>query len=157
MAATVQGALMIATEATLKALLLPGIDADRWFRRKQLWDVKLAQLVPCGIIAPASKGVDWNAGSTDTDEISYGVAIALVAAGNMDLTLDNGIYFQWSEAIIRRFLNRRDFGQVLPVAGDQLIRTNVVPPSDTFLEQAKRAGWDAQYVLLRFVVEEIRE
>lgn len=158
---SVQGKLIEAVVTVGKALQLEGLADDRWFIRKQLWDVHLKDLTPCVIVAPAAKGIDWNAGAAEEDEISYGVAAAFITAGNLILTPETmGVQLVWTETFTSRFLNHRDyFGtdgtQVLP--GKWVNRTNVVPPSETFMEQAMRMRWDAQYMILRFVVSETRE
>jgi hypothetical protein len=154
---TIKGCLWVAITDTLIALELTGLNAERFHRRKRLLNTGITDFPAC-IIAPAAINIDWNEGSTESERPHYGFAVAVVAAGNLDQTEQNcGIHFYWEEKIIQRFLNEINYvGLQLP-AGAQLVRSNVVPPSEAFLTEAGKNGWDAQYWIIRAQVEYDRE
>ena len=153
---TVTGALLLATQATLQALELPGLNEGRFHVRKALWDTGLTDFPLC-LIAPASLGVDWNAGTNEREDITHSISVAFVAAGNRTADQTNlGLLLHWEERARRRFLNQVDMsGLVLP-GGATINRTNINPPSETFLSAAMRIGWDAQYLIIGYQVREPR-
>lgn len=153
---TIRGSLWLSIRDTLVALDLQGLNPERFHLRKRA--VKLDNdVAPMCVIAPAAVTVDWNEGSCESERPNYGFAVALVSAGNKDHTEANcGLHFYWEEEVIRRFLNRIDYvGLVLP-EGVQLVRSNVVPPSEAFLAAAAQNNWDAQYLIIRPQVEFLR-
>ena len=130
--------------------------------RTQLWDTKIQRL-PAVIVAPASKGIDWNSGSIAEDEIQYGFGIAFIAAANpADVSAEpSGLFNRWDEDATMRFLNSRRLDgfknpQTINNVVVQITRGNVIPPSEYFLSQAKKIGWDAIYLIVRYTVRQTR-
>lgn len=114
--------------------------------RKVPWDLNLP--TPNLIVSPVPETVQG--GTNGEDDVVYGVMVTLVTKTNRDPVLHIYRELKWREQIRQAFHNKIDWTTTTGI----VICT--VEPGEALIPEAFRINYDAQYLLLRCQVREVR-
>ena len=157
---SVEGTILTRVQDRLRALALPGIDADRIVVRKRPWDTNLEP--PYIVISPAPEDLDWQRGTNEKDETIFAIFVGLVLANERHLTQYMGLQLYWRDRIRLKFMNKtiNTWSELtfthLATSGF-VFKRSYVESGDKFIESAFREQRDAQFYVIRVVVGEPRE
>jgi hypothetical protein len=154
---SVAGTILQRTQERLGVLDLPGIERSRIVIRKLPWQTDDVP-PPYITVSPPPPATTWQEGTNELDSPVYAAMIAIVLASGEISTKGMGLQLYWRERIYRAFNNRSPVSWpelVLPTGAHFLHAW--VESGDQFIDLAKRAQYDAQYLLLRVRVKEPRE
>ena len=137
--------IMTAAQNTIKGLSLSGIGNNVVIRTVA---TERGLTYPVAVLAPQRMTINPRAGVLGSDDIQYGVLVALLAADNQS-TDNTELYTGWIEAIARAFVNKR-------LSGVASVHTCEVLPG----EAVDRQGWDNMCLvslqIIRFTSREDR-
>ena len=157
LASSNQGAILELVQARIQDLALQHIPAERVVLRAVSWDANL--LLPYVIVRPAPEIINPNDASNEYNTCNYAVLVSLVAANTSEtggpMTLF-GLPLYWREQVRLAFQNKSHRlwrSTTLPLTGS-VINRSIVMDGEPFIEAAKRQGYDAQYLGIRFHVTE---
>ena len=137
--------IMTAAQNTIKGLSLSGIGNNVVIRTVA---TERGLTYPVAVLAPQRMTINPRAGVLGSDDIQYGVLVALLAADNQS-TDNTELYTGWIEAIARAFVNKR-------LSGVASVHMCEVLPG----EAVDRQGWDNNRLvsvqIIRFTSREAR-
>ncbi len=128
-------------QGAIRALDLAGIDGANVVIEKMPTDRN--QPLPAVIIAPAQEELPRAAGTNDRDDVTYHVAVALLAADNQDQSANFEQELEWRQKIRRQFHLKR----LGPATTESVVC--YVRPSTTIHPQA----WSANLFLSLLIIE----
>jgi len=152
------GLVLNAVREAILALILPGIENNNVVITKVGWIEPLTDTFPRIVIDPRPEIANPDDGTNDRDDTIYNVMIAILFAGGLDDTSKNlGLHLFYRQTVWRAFRNKTPatFSYLTLTDGSSLLRV-WVEPGDVFIDQAKRAQLNGQYILARFKVREVR-
>lgn len=151
-----EGIILNAVQTRIASLSLSQINSNNIVVRSMPWDQGLTP--PYVIVSPMLDVPQWDGGTNEKDRETFGVMVSIVVANNRDLsTTKMAISLYWRQRVRRTFQNVsiNTFNPSL-LTGCFLERV-FVENGEKFIAPAKRIGYDAQYLLLRFQIKEGRE
>lgn len=154
---TVFGRVLEATQRRIKALNLKCIPKDNIQIRKLAWAAAENDIKPPYLfISPRPEITDWTKGTNERDMPVYAVMLSAVLANSRDVTTKGmGLQFEWRQMLRRSFTNISqgawpDLSLADPMMAGVSYNGCYVEAGESFLEDAKRLQYDAQYWLVRF-------
>jgi hypothetical protein len=93
-------------QSTIQGLSLSGISSGNVLLLKSLNDralQSLASTLPAIVIAPLQEEMPRDAGLNDRDDITYNIAVAIVAADNQNQAVNYALELNWRENCRRAF------------------------------------------------------
>lgn len=157
LASSNQGAILEAVQARIQGLTLKHIPPERVVIRATSWDANL--LYPYVIVRPAPEILNPNDASNEYNTCTYATIVSLVAANVPEAGGPNtlfGLPLFWREQVRLAFQNKSHNvwnSTILPLPGSRINRSYVMD-GEPFIDEAKRRGFDAQYLGVRFHVTE---
>lgn len=140
------GTLLYDAHQKILGLSLYNITSANTVVRKVPWDLNLA--TPSCIVSPT--GETQIPGTNGEDDVEYGVMVTLCTRTNRDPDLHIYRELKWRQDVRQAFHNKIDWCS-LP----SLILCTV-EPGDALIPEAFRINYDAQYLLLRCRIREVR-
>lgn len=158
LAETNYGRVLEAVKLTIAELALPGMPGESIVISKVGWIDPETDTFPRIVIDPRPEIANPDSGTNERDDTVYNVMVAMVFAGGLDDTSRNlGLHLYWRQKVWRTLRNKKPdtYSNLSLESGSSLLRV-WVEPGDVFIDAAKRAQLNAQYVLGRFLVREPR-
>lgn len=145
---------LVAAQARIRGLELPGIADDSVLTRKLPLDRQIGPdfkpKLPCVLLTPMGvEQMNPRAGTNVRDDVGYPVLCSILSADNQKLELTDDRELKWRERIARAFRNQR-----LP--GVSEVYTTVVEPTSIIVPDGWLKNVWAQGLILRFISREVR-
>jgi len=93
-------------QATIQGMSLSSLSSGNVLLLKSINDRALSSIkntLPAIVIAPLQEEMPRNAGLNDRDDVTYNVAVAIVAADNQDQAVNYALELNWRENCRRAF------------------------------------------------------
>lgn len=154
-----EGALLRLTWDVVRELDLPGIAvANRVIRRVGRFD---NLDFPAVVVRFFDESINPREGTNESDDLHFAYMVSIVAANAEQAVGESklGTLLAWRQTVRRAFLNHVSFTGIASPTLPGHVRTVVatVRPGQAYVDEALRASYDAQYLLIDYFVREARQ